>query len=622
MMIGRHGDSPIETLIGERQSSSITLHEGRLEIELLGVFEAVSQHSHGKVEAIQPELLGKRQEVSPMSTTNIKQVATCPSLGQIFELRPEDAPMATAVPARCHTIEDFFLINYHRGSELTAKTIESMGLIPRNGPRLPAGTLVTLKPPCYTTCEGEPPGYEVEHPQVSAYMRKLTRTISGVTPVAVMAEPMGCPGKCVYCPTYSTAPQSYTPESPAVQRARAFGYDPFKQAQFRLKVLAEMGHPTDKVELIVMGGTFLAASEEYQRHFVKACYDALNGRVSSDLEDAKTLNETSSNRCVGLCIETRPDWCGPREIQRMLDFGATRVELGVQMLDDEIYRVVKRGHLVQDVVDASRLLRNSGFKVHYHWMPGLPGSTPERDLVLSKRLFEDPCFRPDGLKIYPTMVVEGTELQRWFDEGLYRPYDNGVMTDLVVSIKAEVPKYVRISRVLRDIPSKYIVGGLKDSLRDVVQERLRARGTQCHCIRCREYGHRSRRMKPGQPSLARLDYEASGGREVFLSFEDDAETLFGLLRLRIQTEPIESVTAPAAIVRELHVYGPEVSLNDHPGTGAQHQGLGHSLLVEAEKIARDEFGASHLLVLSAVGARPYYSDVGYGKMGPYMAKAL
>ena len=473
-----------------------------------------------------------------------------------------------------------------------------------------------------------------------------------MTPVAVMAKPMGCPGHCVYCPTYSTAPQSYTPESPAVQRARACDYDPFKQTEFRLRILTEMGHPTDKVEMIVMGGTFLAAPEDYQTQFIKACYDALNGQTSKDLEAAKRLNETAHNRCVGLCIETRPDWCGEGEVERMLEFGATRVELGVQMLDDDIYRVVKRGHTVGDVIEATRLLKDRGFKVHYHWMPGLPGSTSDKDLALSKQLFEDPSLRPDGLKIYPTMVVEGTELEKWFQEGLYRPYDNDVMTDLVADIKAQVPKYVRISRVLRDIPSKYIVGGLKDSLRDVVRERMKQAGTQCVCIRCREYGHRGRTgFEIGEPKLTRLDYAASGGKEVFLSFEDSHETLFGLLRLRIQSAPLPvsgssfsvpspstgegqslprtgyggegvQLSPPIAIVRELHVYGPELALKERSGKGAQHRGIGHALLAEAERIARQEFGASHLAVLSAVGAKPYYAEVGYGRMGAYMVKPL
>lgn len=456
-----------------------------------------------------------------------------------------------------------------------------------------------------------------------------------------MARPMGCPGQCIYCPTYAAAPQSYTPESPAVQRARACGYDPRKQVELRLQVLTEMGHPTDKVELIVMGGTFLAASAEYQYDFVKACYDALNGQTAGSLEEARRINETARNRCVGLCIETRPDWCGEEEIRRMLDFGTTRVELGVQMLDDEVYAIVRRGHRVSHVVEATRLLKEYGFKVHYHWMPGLPGSSPDRDLALSRLLFDDARFRPDGLKIYPTMVVAGTELEKWYRDGRYSPYDNDVMTGLVARIKSIVPEYVRISRVLRDIPPTYIVGGLKDSLRDVVKERMKTQGMECRCIRCREYGHRTRAgFTPGSPVLTRLDYDASRGREVFLSFEDENHTLFGLLRLRIQdvaalpppakmvgqsegvARSLGSFRLPSAVVRELHVYGPELGLSQRSETGAQHHGLGRALLAEAERLARDEFAAGSLAVLSGVGARRYYAESGYRLLGPYMVKEL
>jgi elongator complex protein 3 len=459
-------------------------------------------------------------------------------------------------------------------------------------------------------------------------MKKLARTISGVTPVAVMARPMGCPGQCIYCPTYAATPRSYTPESPAVLRARECDYAPKEQVRLRLKVLSDMGHPTDKVELIVMGGTFPASPVDYQYEFIKACYDALNGEDSATLEEAKQLNENARHRCVGLCLETRPDWCGPEQVARMLEFGTTRVELGVQTLDDEIYRLVRRGHGVEAVVSATRLLKEHGFKVHYHWMPGLPGATPEKDLALSKQLFDDPRFRPDGLKIYPTMVVAGTELERWLHSGGYQPYDNETMTNLVAEIKSIVPKYIRISRVLRDIPPKFIVGGLKDSLRDVVRERMKQAGTECRCIRCREYGHRLLTgAEIGEPRLVRMDYEASGGKEVFLSFEDEWETLFGLLRLRIQSKPIAQLgLAPngnLAIIRELHVYGPEVPLKQQSPQAVQHRGFGRALLIAAEKIAREESQAGQMVVLSGVGAKEYYrADFGYRPLGEYMVKSL
>ena len=459
-------------------------------------------------------------------------------------------------------------------------------------------------------------------------MKKLTRTISGVTPVAVMTQPLKCPGQCIYCPTYLATPQSYTPESPAVLRARKCDYDAKKQVELRLRILAGMGHPTDKIELIVMGGTFLAYPKDYQYQFIKDCFDALNGRESATLEEAKKLNETADHRCTGLCIETRPDWCNPEEIDRMLEFGTTRVELGVQTLDDDIYQLVKRGHRVRDVVTATTLLKEHGFKVHYHWMPGLPGSTPELDLELSERLFGDSCFKPDGLKLYPTMVVSGTGLEKWYREGRYQPYDDETMINLIMAIKSIVPKYVRISRVLRDIPAKFIVGGLKDSLRDVAKQRMKQQGIECRCIRCREYGHRAQDgWETGKPRMVRLDYKASGGREIFLSFEDENETLFGLLRLRIESQPIATLgqmtEGNVALIRELHVYGPEVSLSQRDPNSVQHKGLGKALLTEAERIAEEEFQTPQMVVLSGVGAKEYYrSEFGYASQGDYMVKSL
>jgi len=459
-------------------------------------------------------------------------------------------------------------------------------------------------------------------------MKKFTRTISGVTPVAVMTRPMKCPGQCIYCPTYPDTPQSYTPESPAVLRARRCDYDARRQVELRLRILSGMGHPTDKVELIVMGGTFLACPQDYQYQFIKDCFDGLNGKESASLGEAKQLNETAEFRCTGLCIETRPDWCGPEEVKRMLEFGTTRVELGVQLLDDDIYRLVRRGHKIEDVVSATTLLKEHGFKVHYHWMPGLPGSTPEHDLALSRLVFSDARFRPDGLKLYPTMVVDGTELEKWYRDGRYQPYADDTMLNLMADIKSIVPRYVRISRVLRDIPAKFIVGGLKESVRDMVKERMEEQGTACQCIRCREYGHRVQDgWQIGEPRMTRMDYDASGGREVFLSVEDERETLFGLLRMRVQDKPIlvlgGEVNGNLAVIRELHVYGPEVPLRQQKEEAAQHRGLGKALLGEAERIAAEEFGVKRMAILSGVGTREYYrAEFGYVSQDDYMVKGL
>jgi elongator complex protein 3 len=461
-----------------------------------------------------------------------------------------------------------------------------------------------------------------------ATLRKSARTISGVTPLAVMTRPANCPGKCVYCPTYPNAPQSYTPESPAVLRANSSDFDAGRQVKVRIRMFEDMGHPTDKIELIIMGGTFLAQSVDYQYQFVKELYDALNGVESASLEDAKKINETARHRCTGLCIETRPDWCGEAEIKRMLEFGTTRVELGVQTLDDAIYKLVRRGHGVKAVVDATKRLRESGFKVYYHWMPGLPGSSPEKDLKLSRKLFTDDRFKPDGLKLYPTMVVQGTELEKWYLQGKYQPYNDETMINLIIDIKSLVPKYVRISRVLRDIPSKFIVAGLKDSLRDIVRERMKQQGIECRCTRCREYGHRKRiRRDIGEPHLTRLDYTTAGGKEIFLSFEDANETLFGLLRLRIQSKPVPALgngkKGSEAIIRELHIFGPEVPLSAKNDSAAQHKGYGKALLREAERIAKEEFKAKRMVILSGTGAKEYYrAEFGYTSQGDYMVKSL
>jgi elongator complex protein 3 len=457
-------------------------------------------------------------------------------------------------------------------------------------------------------------------------MKKLTRTISGVTPVAVMSRPAPCPGNCVYCPDFPNTPRSYTPHSPAVMRAAACDYDAATQTELRLRVLTGMGHPTDKVELIVMGGTFLATPVEYQNNFILGCFDALNDSQSESLGEAQSLNEKAERRAVGLCIETRPDVCGDAEIGRMIAWGTTRVELGVQTLDDGIYGMVRRGHDVSAVAQATARLRQAGLKVHYHWMPGLPGSTPEKDLEMTRRLFDDPAFRPDGIKIYPTMVVEHTELEQWHQQGRYVPYLDEVMTDLIAEMKKVVPPYVRISRVLRDIPAEYISGGLKHSMRDGVQQRLSDAGIKCRCIRCREFGHRYRKTgSVTEPALRRLEYEAAGGKEIFLSYEDDNDTLYGLLRLRIQnTLPsnIRLLNGRVALIRELHVYGSELEFGVRDGESAQHRGYGRELVREAERIAWEEADARYMAVLSGVGARAYYRELGYEFDSGYMVKDI
>ncbi len=456
---------------------------------------------------------------------------------------------------------------------------------------------------------------------IKTLIKKVSRTISGVTPVAVMAKPFPCPGNCVYCPSSAYAPKSYTAESPAVLRGRKCNFDARKQVEYRLNTLTEMGHALDKIELIIMGGTFLAYPLDYQYQFIKDCYDGLNGVSSADMKEAQKLNETAKHRCVGLCIETRPDFCQDEEIKRMLEFGTTRVELGVQTLDDEIHRLTKRGHGVAEVISATKLLRDYGFKVYYHWMPGLPGSTPEHDMELSRKLFDDEYYRPDGLKLYPTLVVTGSELENWYHDNRYQPYEDEQMIDLLANIKSLLPKYVRVPRLMRDIPSKFIIAGCSDlALRETVKRRMSELNLRCQCTRCREYGHRLRDgWLVGEPRLTRLDYDASQGKEIFLSYEDENETLFGLLRLRVSPKLHND---NEALVRELHIFGTEVPLGEKKEQAAQHQGLGKELLLEAERITAEEFHVKKLAILSGVGVRNYYRLLGYHLEGNYMAKQL
>lgn len=452
--------------------------------------------------------------------------------------------------------------------------------------------------------------------------RKPTRTISGVAPLAVMLPPRKCRhGTCIYCPSLD-APQSYTPKSPAVLRAASFNYHPFAQVISRLNAFRMMKHPTDKIELIIMGGTFLSFPKKFQYAFVKNCYDALNDRIAKNLGEAKKLNEKAKHRCVALCIETRPDICGVREIKRMLDFGATRCELGVQAIDDIIYRKIRRGHKVSDVIKATQLLKDAGFKTGYHLMPGLPGSNPEYDIKMFKKIFENEMFKPDQLKIYPTQVIKGSQLEKTFEKGRYLPYDEETLIGLISGMKEIVPEYCRIMRIMREIPPPYLIGGTKHiDLRKVIKERMSSEGKKCNCIRCREIGfvqRDSNKKIDRELRLKRTEYDASGGKEIFLQILNKDNIIFGLLRLRIPFKPfVHEINKKTAIIRELHVFGPQAKIGK---TGRiQHKGLGAWLMNEAEDIAR-ELKIKKIAVISGVGVREYYRNLGYVLEGDYMVK--
>ncbi|MGB9707973.1 MAG: tRNA uridine(34) 5-carboxymethylaminomethyl modification radical SAM/GNAT enzyme Elp3 [Candidatus Pacearchaeota archaeon] len=448
--------------------------------------------------------------------------------------------------------------------------------------------------------------------------RKPTKTISGVTPIAVVIAPRKCKhGTCLYCPSLNV-PQSYTPKSPAIMRAMILNYDAFKQVQARLNAFKAMKHPTDKIELIIMGGTFLSYPKKYQHDFIKACYDALNPKKSKSLEEAKKINEKAKHRCVALCIETRPDVCGEEEIKRMLEFGCTRVELGVQAIDDKIYKLVKRGHIVNDVIEATRRLKDAGFKVGYHIMPGLPGSKFEKDIKMLKKLFQDERFRPDQLKIYPCQVIRGAELEKFYEKGKYHPYTNEELVNLLIEFKKQVPRYCRIMRLMREIPPEFLVAGTtRIDLRKVVAEEMSKRGLKCNCIRCREIGFALLKGKSIDKNLKlnKIEYKASKGKEIFLEIINKDDIIFGLIRLRI---PDKSSTL---LVRELHVYGPAVELFKKEKGKYQHIGLGKQLMREAEKIASQE-KCNKIKVISGVGVREYYRALGYKLEDSYMIKEI
>ncbi|MBX5321411.1 MAG: tRNA uridine(34) 5-carboxymethylaminomethyl modification radical SAM/GNAT enzyme Elp3 [Candidatus Bathyarchaeota archaeon] len=465
--------------------------------------------------------------------------------------------------------------------------------------------------------------------------RKATRAISGVTVVAVMTRPYPCPQQepCAYCPGGPPfgVPQSYTGFEPAAMRGLQHAFDPYGQVRSRIEQLRAIGHKVDKVELIVMGGTFPATPYAYQTWFVQRCLDAIAGVDSAGIEEAKRLAETSCIRNVGITVETRPDWAKTEHVDRMLEMGVTRVELGVQNPDDGVYRLVGRKHTVADVVEATRILKDAGLKVVYHMMPGLPGSSIEKDLEAFKRIFADSAFKPDMIKIYPCLVLKDTKAYDWFLRGEYKPYTTEDAARLIVEVKRMIPSWVRIMRVQRDIPAPLIVAGVKMSnLRQLVQQKLKEQGLQCRCIRCREVGHRllADGVKPDPEKVRILTtrYEASEGEEIFISAEDiENDVLIGYLRLRIPSEKAhrpEIRAEPCSIIRELHVYGPVVPVGKHLPKAWQHKGYGSVLLAEAERITRQEYGFRKILVISALGTKQYYKRFGYKHEGPYMTKTL
>jgi elongator complex protein 3 len=454
-------------------------------------------------------------------------------------------------------------------------------------------------------------------------LTKPTRTLSGVANIAVMwLNKKSCVGSCIYCPQgkyidtegVRLVPKSYTGSEPATMRAIRLNYDPYLQVQNRLKQLKAIGHPTDKCELIIMGGTFMITPKKYQFWFVKRCLDAFNESSSKTLIEAQKKNESAVNRCIGLTIETRADYCKKEHIKKMLKLGCTRVELGIQSTDEKILKKIKRGHGTKENISAIKLLKKAGLKVCVHWMPGLTGLEKldlKRELRLFKKLFLND-YKPDELKIYPTLVIQGTELYELWNNGKYKELTIDQASDLLTAMKKIVPQYVRIKRVMRDISEKEVVAGPgTTNLRQLTKAKMAKFGINCKCIRCREVGIKGK--KPEIITLNKIEYNASGGKEIFLSFEDMKNNiLLAFLRLRIDNEKI-------AKVRELHVYGPMIVIGQKGGY--QHMGLGKKLLAEAEKLTK-KYGKNKIQVTSGIGAREYYRKLGYKLESSYMTKKI
>lgn len=470
------------------------------------------------------------------------------------------------------------------------------------------------------------------------------RSLSGIVNVSVLTKPWGCPGQCVFCPTAKGFPKSYLAGEPAADRAKSLNYNPYLQVAKRLGALANQGHLTNKIELRIVGGTWSFYPKQYQTWFIRRCFQAANefGNKNKDksqtLAEAQTKNETAEHRIVGLSIETRPDSITLKEVKRLRGLGVTLVELGAQTVFDEIHRKSRTGTTTKEIAQATKLLKNAGFKILYQVMPNLPGATPTKDLKLFQILFNDPRFKPDWLKIYPCLICPKTKLLKLWQQGKYKPYSQKTLLNLLIEIKKGLPSWVRIARIFRDIPSQSIISGCKlSNIRELVQKKMKKQGLKCPCIRCREV--KTEYDPKEKIYLFREDYDASDGQEIFLSWENkNRAKLFSFLRLRIpylskQKTPRKpssenaamAVLKNAALIREIQTFGAQLSIKDGVRGGAaspQHKGMGKKLIQQAEKIAKQEFGFAKMAVISGIGVRDYYRKLGYRLQDTYMLKNL
>ncbi len=474
----------------------------------------------------------------------------------------------------------------------------------------------------------------IPKPKLERLLRKRAiRTMSGIAPVAVLTKPYPCPGKCVYCPNEKDVPQSYLSNEPAVMRAIRCNYHPYIQVQDRLRSLEVNGHEPTKIEIIVIGGTWSYFPTQYKYWYITSIFKATNDypkkenkiptntslkKLKEILKTEQNKNERAKYKIIGLTLETRPDYINDKELLEMRELGCTRVEIGVQAIDDRILKLNQRGHGVVEIAEATKLLKDYGFKVTYHLMPGLPGATPARDVKMFNQLFNDERFQPDQIKFYPTVVTKGSLLYRWWQQGKYKPYTGKVLENLIIKCKKIVPPYVRIIRLIRDIPSESIeAGNMVTNLRQV----MKGRGVECQCIRCREA--RDNQLLTTNYELLIIKYPASSGKEYFISYESkDKKVLYGFCRLRLPKffeKPKIKILENSALIRELHVYGELVPVGNKKKI--QHAGLGKKLIKEAENIAEKQ-GYQKIAVISGVGVRGYYRKLGYKLKDSYMVKKL
>lgn len=467
---------------------------------------------------------------------------------------------------------------------------------------------------------------------------RATRTLSGVTPVTVLTKHYPCPGECIYCPLEPGMPKSYLSTEPGAMRAVANKFDPFNQVYNRMRALYLNGHQPDKIELLVLGGTWSAYPWSYQQWFIKRCFEAVNyfpyklknksipkSKISYNLKQAQKINATAKYRIIGITLETRPDWVTQKETKRLRELGCTRVQLGIQILDDKILDLIVRGHHIKESIQATKRLRENGFKIDHHIMQNLPGATPAKDKKTLERIFSDPDFRPDQIKIYPTIVNKFAPLHKWYQNGKYKPYPKKKLFELLIELKQIVPYYCRINRLIRDFPEESIQGGNKiTNLRELLQKELKKRNLKCHCIRCREAKGDNVNFKKAKLFIDK--YEAGKGYEYFISYETLNRThIFGFVRLRFNSDKNETLFAEiknAAIVRELHVYGQVIKHGTKDKTKIQHRGLGIKLMREAAKIAKQQ-GFNKMAVIAGIGVREYYRQkLGYKLQGTYMIKQI